>query len=166
MTEMPLEINTSEPHPAPIYDYFICGQQTTPPHPATPARASPSPPPAPPALPPARVWLPPAPPPGPAYTPAAVRDPAAILSHPDTRAVLDFGQPIALMLVAILHFVPDEFKPAEIIATLVDALPSGSYLVASHLTTEHDAAATSAGQQTMREAGMAMQKRDSDVFAH
>ena len=42
--------------------------------------------------------------------------------------MLDFGQPIALMLVAILHFVPDEFKPAEIIATLVDALPSGSYL--------------------------------------
>jgi hypothetical protein len=100
-----------------------------------------------------------------AYIHADLRDPAAILSHPDTRAVLDFGQPIALMLVAILHFVPDEFKPAEIIATLVDALPSGSYLVASHLTTEHDAAATSAGQQTMREAGMSMQKRDSDVFA-
>lgn len=49
--------------------------------------------------------------------------------------------------------------------TLVDALPSGSYVVASHLTTEHDPVAASAGQQTMREAGMAMQKRDSDVFA-
>jgi hypothetical protein len=100
-----------------------------------------------------------------AYIHADLRDPAAILDHPDTRAVLDFGQPIALMLVAILHFAPDEFKPAESIATLVDALPSGSYLVASHLTTEHDPVATSAGQQTMREAGMAMQKRDSDVFA-
>jgi hypothetical protein len=100
-----------------------------------------------------------------AYIHGDLRDPAAILSHPDTRAVLDFGQPIALMLVAILHFIPDEFKPAEIVATLVDALPSGSYLVASHLTTEHAPAATSAGQQTMREAGMAMQKRDSDVFA-
>jgi S-adenosyl methyltransferase len=100
-----------------------------------------------------------------AYIHADLRDPAAILSHPDTRAVLDFGQPIALMLVAILHFIPDEFKPAEIIATLVDALPSGSYLVASHLTTEHNPDATSAGQQTMREAGMTMQKRNSDVFA-
>lgn len=69
------------------------------------------------------------------------------------------------MLVAILHFAPDEFKPAQIIETLVDALPSGSYVVASHLTTEHDPVATSAGQQTMREAGMAMQKRDSDDFA-
>jgi hypothetical protein len=64
-----------------------------------------------------------------------------------------------------LHFIPDEDKPAEIIETLVDALPSGSYLVASHLTTEHDPVATAAGQQTMREAGMMMQKRDSDVFA-
>ena len=37
--------------------------------------------------------------------------------------------------------------------------------MASHLTTEHDPVATSAGQRTMREAGMVMQKRDSDVFA-
>ena len=100
-----------------------------------------------------------------AYIQADLRDPAAILSHPDTNAVLDLGRPVALMLVAILHFVTDEFKPAEIITALLDALPSGSYLVASHLTTEHDPAATAAGQQTMREAGMAMQKRDSDVFA-
>ena len=100
-----------------------------------------------------------------AYIHADLRDPAAILSHPDTRALLDFDQPIALMLVAILHFTPDEFRPAEIIKILVDALPSGSYLAASHLTTEHDSAATSAGQQTMREAGMPMQKRDSHVFA-
>jgi hypothetical protein len=100
-----------------------------------------------------------------AYIHADLRDPLAILSHPDTRAVLDFGQPIALMLVAILHFVPDEFKPADVIATLVDALPPGSFVVASHLTTEHDPVATSAGQQTMREAGMTMQKRDSGDFA-
>jgi hypothetical protein len=100
-----------------------------------------------------------------AYLHGDLRDPAAILSHPDTRAVLDFGQPIALMLVAVLHFLPDDVRPAEVIATLTGALPPGSYLVASHLTTEHDPAATSAGQQTMREAGMTMQKRDSGVFA-
>jgi hypothetical protein len=99
-----------------------------------------------------------------AYLQADLRDPAAILGDEQTRAVLDFGQPVALMLVAILHFIPDEFKPAEIIATLLDALPRGSYLVASHLTTEHDPVATAAGQQTMREAGMTMQKRDSSDF--
>ena len=100
-----------------------------------------------------------------AYLHGDLRDPAAILSHPDTRALLDFGQPIALMLVAILHLTPDEARPAELIAALTGALAPGSYLVASHLTTQHDPAATSAGQQTMRAAGMAMQKRDSDVFA-
>jgi SAM-dependent methyltransferase len=99
-----------------------------------------------------------------AYLHADLRDPAGILSHPDLRDALDFDQPVALMLVSILHFIPDEFEPAEIIATLLDALPSGSYLVASHLTTEHDPARTSAGQQTMREAGMPMQKRDSSTF--
>src|ERR1700733_2095822 len=95
-----------------------------------------------------------------AYIHADLREPAAILSRPDTRAVLDFGQSIALLLVAVLHFTPDEFKPAEIIATLVDAVPLGSYLVATHLTTEHDPIATSAGEQAIRQAGMAMQKRD------
>jgi hypothetical protein len=100
-----------------------------------------------------------------AYLHGDLRDPTAILSHPATRAVLDFGQPVALMLVAVLHFIPDEDQPAQIIATLLGALPPGSYLAASHLTTQHDPAATSAGQQTMREAGMTMQKRDSDVFA-
>ena len=47
-----------------------------------------------------------------AYLHGDLRDPAAILSHPATRAVLDFGQPVALMLVAVLHFIPDE-SPAR-----------------------------------------------------
>ena len=100
-----------------------------------------------------------------AYIDADLRDPAAILDNPATRDVLDFAQPIALMLVAILHFMPDEAKPAEVIAALLDALPSGSYLVASHLTTDHDPDATTAGQRVMRGAGIAMQKRESDEFA-
>ncbi len=100
-----------------------------------------------------------------AYIHGDLRDPAAILSSPVVREVLDFSQPIALMLVAILHFFPDEYKPAEVIGTLLDALPSGSYLAASHLTTEHDPDATGAGQAAMRQAGIAMQKRDADEFA-
>ena len=100
-----------------------------------------------------------------AYIQADLRDPAAILANPTTREVLDFDQPVGLILVAILHFIADEDHPGEHIATLLDALPSGSYLVASHLTTEHDPAATAAGQRVMRQAGITMQKRDSDVFA-
>jgi S-adenosyl methyltransferase len=100
-----------------------------------------------------------------AYIQADLRDPGAILSDPATRDVLDFGKPVALMLVAILHFTPDESRPAEVIATLLDALPSGSYLAASHLTTDYDKDAASAGQRVMRGAGITMQKRDSAEFA-
>jgi hypothetical protein len=100
-----------------------------------------------------------------AYISADFRDPAAILSDPATRDVLDFGKPVALMLVALLHFALDEYRPAEVIATLLDALPSGSYLAASHLTTDYAQEAASAAQRVMRGAGIAMQKRDSAEFA-
>jgi len=44
------------------------------------------------------------------------------LADPQVRDVLDFGQPVALVLVAVLHFLPDEDKPARVVATLLDAL--------------------------------------------
>jgi hypothetical protein len=100
-----------------------------------------------------------------AYIQADLRDPRAILSDPVTRGVLNSGQPIGLIMVAILHFIADDDKPGQILATLLDALPPGSYIAASHLTTEHDPTATAAGQRAMQRAGIAMQKRDSDVFA-
>jgi hypothetical protein len=65
---------------------------------------------------------------------ADLRDPAAILDHPTTRALLDFSEPVALLLVAILHFITDDEKPAEILAVLRGALPPGSYVVISHVT--------------------------------
>ena len=100
-----------------------------------------------------------------AYIQADIRDPDAILAAPPVRELLDFSQPVGLLLLGILHLLADADRPAEIVATLLDALPSGSYLVASHLTTEHDRDRTAAGQGVMRNAGITMQKRDSDVFA-
>jgi hypothetical protein len=100
-----------------------------------------------------------------AYIQADIREPDAILTAPAVVELLDFSQPVGLLLVGILHLLADAEKPAEIVATLLDALPSGSYLVASHLTTEHDRERTAAGQAVMRDAGITMQKRDSDVFA-
>jgi hypothetical protein len=98
------------------------------------------------------------------YIHAGLRDPAGILASPVTREVLDFSRPIALMLLSILHILPDEDKPAETIATLLDALPSGSFLVASHGTAEHDPGAVSV-QRDAREAGLKLQLRDSGEFA-
>jgi S-adenosyl methyltransferase len=99
-----------------------------------------------------------------AYVHADLRDPAAILSDPVIRDVLDFSQPVALMLIAILHMIPDEEKPAEIVATLLDALSPGSYIVASHITGEHNEGAVAA-ENRFREANLKAQWRDSDVFA-
>ena len=53
---------------------------------------------------------------------ADLRDPRAILDDPDVRAVIDFDEPVALLLVAVIHFLTDADKPEEIIATLRDAL--------------------------------------------
>jgi hypothetical protein len=99
-----------------------------------------------------------------AYIQADLREPEAILSDPVTRQLLDFSQPIALMLVAILHFVRDESQPAKIIATLLGALPPGSYLVASHASQEHTAA-EGAAERAYRGSGISLQLRDSDEFA-
>jgi hypothetical protein len=69
------------------------------------------------------------------------------------------------MLVALLHLIPDEDKPGEVVATLLDALPSGSYLAASHLTMEHDTDPAGGSLHAMRAGGITMQKRASDEFA-
>ncbi|MBU2669180.1 SAM-dependent methyltransferase [Actinoplanes bogorensis] len=69
-----------------------------------------------------------------AYIDADVREPGKILADPAVTGTLDWSQPIALLLVAILHFVEDHEDPRGIVKTLVDALPAGSYLVLSHAT--------------------------------
>jgi hypothetical protein len=96
---------------------------------------------------------------------ADLRSPLDILSSPVVRSVIDFGQPVALMLIAVLHFLHDEDEPEVVMKTLLDALPSGSYLAASHLTSEHDPEGLGAGQRIYREGGIQMQTRDADEFA-
>jgi hypothetical protein len=65
-----------------------------------------------------------------------LRSPQAILDHPQVHEVLDFDQPIALLLMGILHFVPDDEQARASIEHVVDALPPGSYLAISHLAAE------------------------------
>ncbi|MFC9999938.1 SAM-dependent methyltransferase [Nocardia sp. NPDC127526] len=71
------------------------------------------------------------------YLDADLRDPRRILTHPDLLATLDLTEPVALMLVAVMHFITDDQQPYEIVRTLCDALPSGSYLVMSHATNDY-----------------------------
>ncbi|WP_030908923.1 SAM-dependent methyltransferase [Streptomyces sp. NRRL F-5126] len=68
------------------------------------------------------------------YIQADVREPDGILDH--ARSFLDFEQPVALSLIALLHFVVDAEDPYGIVRTLVAALPSGSRLILSHASLE------------------------------
>jgi len=72
-----------------------------------------------------------------AYLDADLRDPQAILKHPDLRSTLDLGRPVGLLLIAVLHFIRDDEDPHGVVGTLLGALPSGSYLAATHSTWEY-----------------------------
>jgi hypothetical protein len=63
---------------------------------------------------------------------ADVRDPAAVLASPEVGDLLDFDEPIAVLMIALLHFVSDEEDPRGIIAGYRDRLAPGSFLVVSH----------------------------------
>lgn len=64
------------------------------------------------------------------------RSPADLLAMPQVREHLDFSQPVAICLFAVLHFVPDDDDPAGIVAFLRDAVAPGSYLAMSHVGTD------------------------------
>jgi S-adenosyl methyltransferase len=98
------------------------------------------------------------------YIEADLRDPGGILANPALRETLDLTRPVALMLVAILHFLVDADKPAAIVRTLLDALPSGSYLVASHVTPEHDPVGVGGLERAYRNGGIPAQARPVDDF--
>jgi nucleotide-binding universal stress UspA family protein len=100
-----------------------------------------------------------------AYIDADLHDPDAILSHPTTRRTLDFSQPIALMLVAVLHFVPDADEPRGIVQALVDALPPGSYFTASHATDEHSKEQLAGAGRVYSDRGIRGALRTSEEFS-
>jgi hypothetical protein len=65
-----------------------------------------------------------------------LREPEQILAHPALQALIDFSEPVAVLLVAVLHFLRDEDKPHVVVDVLKAALPPGSYLVLSHVTSD------------------------------
>ena len=68
------------------------------------------------------------------YLHADLREPGTILDHPQLAATLDLTRPVALLVVAVLHFVTDADRPYDAVARLVGALAPGSFLVISHGT--------------------------------
>jgi hypothetical protein len=64
------------------------------------------------------------------YIDADLRDPGKLLR--EAARLLDFNQPVAVLLIDVMHFISDEYRPYDIVATLLDAVAPGSYLAMSH----------------------------------
>ncbi|GAA3445007.1 SAM-dependent methyltransferase [Planomonospora venezuelensis] len=63
---------------------------------------------------------------------ADMREPKALLDHPEIRANIDFDRPVAVIMLAMLHFVPGDDEAAAIVTAVRETLAPGSYLVLSH----------------------------------
>jgi hypothetical protein len=72
--------------------------------------------------------------PGTATVEADIRDVEKVLSAPETQRLIDFTEPVGLLVVAVTHYLTDEDDPWSMVARYVHALPSGSYLALSAIT--------------------------------
>ncbi|WP_190823224.1 SAM-dependent methyltransferase [Saccharopolyspora pogona] len=67
---------------------------------------------------------------------ADLREPDQVLDSPEVAELLDLSRPVALMMVAVLHFVGDESRPNEIVARYREGLAPGSFLILSHASAD------------------------------
>ncbi|MDT3444379.1 SAM-dependent methyltransferase [Pseudofrankia sp. BMG5.37] len=99
-----------------------------------------------------------------AYVDADVREPGRILTAPELLDTLDLTRPVALSLVAILHFVSDEDGAYEVVRELVAALPAGSYLMLSSLTADYNPASVNTAVGVYHAQGLTCVARGRDAF--
>ena len=81
---------------------------------------------------------------------ADLNDPEGILTHPDTVRLLDFAQPLGLLMVGVFHFVPEDNDPSKLLLGYRNALAPGSYLAMSHFTADTRAAEMAAMVEVMK----------------
>jgi len=75
-----------------------------------------------------------------------------ILNHPELRGLIDFDRPVAVLMLAVLHFIGDVDDPPGVVARLRAAMAPGSYLAVSHVTADFDA------DRRVRDAGAVYEK--------
>jgi len=96
-----------------------------------------------------------------AYLDADLRDPVKIIEV--AQKTLDFGQPIAVILVGMLHLISDEEEPYRIVARLLDAVPSGSYLSVNHPASDIHAHVVAEGAKQYNQSVSTPQTRRSQA---
>ena len=96
-----------------------------------------------------------------AFILADLRQPRAILDHPTVQDTLDLSQPVALLMVAVLMYFRDseEPNPYGMVTTMLERLPSGSYLAVSHPTADFDAQAMAGAVAAAEQAGVTLVPR-------
>jgi hypothetical protein len=72
-----------------------------------------------------------------------LRTPRELLMHQNVRRIIDFSQPVAILILATLHFITDDEHPCEIVRVLRTTAAPGSYLALSHITADSPASSTS-----------------------
>lgn len=99
------------------------------------------------------------------YLHADVLRPETIFEAPELHDTLDLSQPVALSLNALLHFVPAEQGPYELVSHLVAQLAPGSYLALSHGAPDEDPAVTARVTELYRSSGITVVGRTRDEVA-
>lgn len=95
-----------------------------------------------------------------------IRDPAAVLGHSETHRLLDFTEPVAVLAVAVLHFVTDAENPREILGAYRDVMAPGSHLALTAVTTENMTADELAqAREAWRDATSSLTLRERDHIA-
>ncbi|MFJ6618700.1 SAM-dependent methyltransferase [Kitasatospora sp. NPDC091335] len=94
------------------------------------------------------------------YVNADFRDPESIIDNPRLREVLDLSQPVALSLIAIVHFVLDEDDPQGIVRRFMDALAPGSFLALTVFTGDTDPVGVGGVGREYNARGIPLQIRD------
>ncbi|MDW8810605.1 SAM-dependent methyltransferase [Streptomyces scabiei] len=96
------------------------------------------------------------------YLQADVRDPHAIIEG--ATKVLDLTRPVALSLIALLHFVSDQDGAHTLVERLMSQLPSGSYLVVTHATADFTPEESKAATEKLKAAGVTLALRSREEF--
>ena len=96
---------------------------------------------------------------------ADIRDLDAILADPEVGRLIDFSEPVAIMLVAILHFVLDAGEPYRIVQRLRDVAVPGSYLVLSHVTSQDNEVLAAAAERIYNSRAADGQARSREQIA-
>ena len=96
---------------------------------------------------------------------ADLREPETIYDSPDTRALIDFEQPVGVILSAILHHLNDDENPADLVRFWYDRVPSGSYFFISHFRSADDPRSARVQEVVQESIGRGRWRSDDEILA-